>query len=115
VVSTREFYASTGFKMGNLYYFVANRWVEGALDSAYEAVRKILEGAGLEEYLEKLDANWGNPHLDKAEAEEHKSLLREQELIGALFSTISDRDEIKRALEEHFGQSSLAARAAQKA
>ncbi|SJL08495.1 uncharacterized protein ARMOST_11859 [Armillaria ostoyae] len=73
-------------------------WVEGALDSAYEAVRKMLEGAGLEECLEKLEANWGNPYLDKAEAEEYTSLLREQELIGALFSTISDRDEIKDAL-----------------
>ncbi|PBK71611.1 hypothetical protein ARMSODRAFT_781875 [Armillaria solidipes] len=106
--------------MGGLYYFVANRWVEGALDSAYEAVRKMLEGAGLDECLEKLEANWGNPYLDKAEAEEYTSLLREQELIGALFSTISDRDKIKDALlglrdNGHLKQSSLAAQAAQKA
>ncbi|KAJ2916960.1 hypothetical protein MD484_g3434, partial [Candolleomyces efflorescens] len=75
-------------------------WVEGALDSAYEAVRKILEGAGLDEYLEKLDANWANPHLNKAEAEEHKKLLRKQELIGALFSTTSDRKELEKALRD---------------
>lgn len=95
-------------------------WVEGALDSAYEAVWKMLDGAGLEQCLEKLEANWGNPHLDKAEAEEYTSLLREQELIGALFSTVSDSDEIKDALLDlcnkgHFKQSFLAARAAQRA
>ncbi|KAK0213580.1 hypothetical protein IW262DRAFT_1466891 [Armillaria fumosa] len=95
-------------------------WVEGALDSAYEAVRKMLEGAGLEECLERLEANWGNHYLDEAEAEEYQNLLREQELIGALFSTISDRDEIKNTLlgrcnEGHLKQSFLAAQAAQKA
>ncbi|PBK92484.1 hypothetical protein ARMGADRAFT_930202 [Armillaria gallica] len=95
-------------------------WVEGALDSAYEAVRKILEGAGLETYLEKLEANWGNHYLDEAEVEEYKSLLMEQELIGALFSTISDRDEIRDTLlglrkKGHLKQSFLAAQGAQKA
>lgn len=95
-------------------------WVEGALDSAYEAVRKILEGAGLEECLEKLEANWGNHHLGEDEVEEYRDLLREQELLGALFSTISDRDEIRDTLlglgkEGHLKQSFLAAQVAQKA
>ncbi|KAK0433398.1 hypothetical protein EV421DRAFT_1718643 [Armillaria borealis] len=95
-------------------------WVEGALDSAYEAVRKILEGAGLEEKLKKLEANWGNPHLDKAEAEEQATLLRGQALIGALFSAISDHDKIKDILlglrkKGHLEQLFLAAEAAQKA
>lgn len=81
----------------------------------------MLEGAGLKECLEKLETNWDNPYLDEAEAEEYKSLLREQELIGALFSTISDRDEIKDALlglrdKGHFKKSEyLAAQVAQKA
>ncbi|KAK0189843.1 flavin-containing amine oxidoreductase-domain containing protein [Armillaria mellea] len=95
-------------------------WVEGALDSAYEAVRKILEGAGLKRKLKKLEANWSNPHLDKSEAEEQATLLREQELIGALFSTISDHDKLKDALlglrnEGDLMQSFHAAQVAQKA
>ena len=100
MLSMREFSFNDWFQDGVTETFSANRWVEGALDSAYEAVRKILEGAGLDEYLEKLDANWANPHLNKAEAEEHKKLLRKQELIGALFSTTSDRKELEKALRD---------------
>ena len=98
MLSMREFSFNDWFQDGVTETFSANRWVEGALDSAYEAVRKMLEGAGLDEHLEQLDANWGNPNLTPAEFEEDKSLWKKQELIGALLSTTSDRKEIEEAL-----------------
>ncbi len=78
----------------------------------------MLDGAGLEKCLAKLEANWGNPHLDRAEAEEQASLLRKQELYGALFSAFSDHKKIKDALSGSKGDleqllASLAAEAAQ--
>jgi len=74
-------------------------WVEGALDSAYAAVHKMLIGADRPKLLEKLEANWGNPNLSKADADEENSLSRKQEIIGAILSTISDREVIKKTLE----------------
>ncbi|KAK7047644.1 hypothetical protein VNI00_006412 [Paramarasmius palmivorus] len=71
-------------------------WVEGALDSAYEAVYKMLEGAKLEDLLQKLKENWSNKQIPKHEEEEYQTLLQKQELIGAVLSTTSDFDEIKK-------------------
>jgi hypothetical protein len=90
---------------------IHGRWVEGALESAYEAVYKMLKGAGLEDLIDKLEDNWGNKAILKDEpdlAEKQSKFLREQEIVGAIFSTLGGHDEIRKALTAHDALASIA-------
>ncbi|THU94485.1 hypothetical protein K435DRAFT_668339 [Dendrothele bispora CBS 962.96] len=63
-------------------------WVEGALNSAYEAVYKILHGAKLVNTLQLLQQRWGPP-LDyyDGDIQHFETLMKEQEQIGAVLSS----------------------------
>jgi len=73
-------------------------WVEGALESAYWAVYKMLCGAGLTEKIADLKRLWGNPNYTEEEEEEQSKVMRNQEYLGALLSTVDDREELSKAL-----------------
>jgi len=75
-------------------------WVEGALDSAYAAVQRLLDGAGLRDKLKELEAKWGNPHVREEERKESKDIMWLQEIIGAVLSIMTDYNDIKGAFKD---------------
>ncbi|KAL0567494.1 hypothetical protein V5O48_014498 [Marasmius crinis-equi] len=74
-------------------------WVEGALNSAYEAVYKMLVGAGLEAELRRLEERWGNPCMLEEDVEEEKKLLKKEVIIGA--TLCSNPEEFEKRIEKY--------------
>ncbi|KDQ10963.1 hypothetical protein BOTBODRAFT_469085 [Botryobasidium botryosum FD-172 SS1] len=69
-------------------------WVEGALDSAYWAVHKMLCGARLETKLSDLHEKWGNKKISEKEEQEQNLVMLIQESNGALLSSCDDRKKL---------------------
>jgi monoamine oxidase len=65
-------------------------WVEGALDSAYWAVWRMLKGANRPDLVAKLEKEWGNKLLADEEKKELENLMWLQELLGAILSAFTD-------------------------
>ena len=74
-------------------------WVEGALESAYQTVYKILRAAKLPDKLAELKTKWGNPRLPCEETADIYKLLDDQAFYGALLSTTSDYKNVRDALK----------------
>lgn len=65
----------------------------------------MLVGADLPELVVKLDADWGHKKFSQDEIKEHSEMMDTQERFGAIFSTVSDDEQLKKMLkkvvEEH--------------
>jgi hypothetical protein len=75
------------------------RWVEGALDSAYVAVDKMLLGTGRTDLQEKLKKRWANPNIAEDQRKEIEEMFNLQEIMGAMLSAFGDLDNLKNVLK----------------